>query len=195
MNKIFKIIIICLFVCSICSCSCKKDESNIIEYTHYARGGVVEELDATVLWEHSTDAYTKYQVAYTSYVCSNISVNYINVIYIEITNKETKDKAVIRDISFTTKKESNGDIFNVGLWGDDKSQGGNDFYTGIEEEILSKLRYMNYESIKSLADTGYKNYTNIEGIDVDAMTGGTISASNVISIVKAIFDYHIDNQY
>mgnify|MGYP003299737464 CR=1 FL=1 len=52
-----------------------------------------------------------------------------------------------------------------------------------------------YDEIKDIASNGYGNYKNIEGINADLIVSGTVSASNIISITKAIFDYHIDNYY
>ena len=186
----------CLLIAAFCilisGCACGK--SNEIEYVHYLRGGGSEEIEADIVWTYSNKTYTKYQVAYTSYVCSDPTVNYVNVLYIEITNAGTKEEALIRNISFSTLEEG-PTTFNVGLWGDYQSAVGKDFYVGIENELLPKLKYAKYDFIKSVADKGYKNYKSIEGIDSDAIAGGTVSASNIISIVKSVFEYHLDTQY
>ena len=195
MKKILNLFFICAMLFVIGGCSCNKNNDKKIEYVHYLRGGGSETIDANILWEFSNDAYTKYQVAYTSYVCSDPSVNYINVIYLELTNKNTKEDSIIRNISFSTIEGANNVEFNVGLWGDYKEAVGKEYYTGIENQLLANLKYANYTKISSIANTGYKNYQNIEGIDSDLITGGTISASNIVSIVKAIFDYHIDKYY
>ena len=192
MKKISCLLIAIFTFLLVSGCSCDKKDDKTIEYVHYVRGGGSEKLDANILWEYTNGTFTKYQVAYTSYVCSDPSVNYINVIYLEITNKGTKDDAKIRSISFSTHSEN--DKFNVGLWGDYKESRIN-FYEGIESELLPSIRGSNYEEIKSIASNGYGNYQSIEGINADLITSGTVSASNIISITKAIFDYHIDNYY
>ena len=195
MKKLCSLVLVALIIL-LPGCSCKKeDDSNKIEYTHYVRGGGSEKLNATILWEFSNDTYTKYQVAYTSYVCSDPSVNYTNVIYLELTSRDSKEDSIIRNISFSTIEGPNNVTFNVGLWGDYKEAIGKEYYSGIESELLTKLKYLNYETIKTIANTGYRNYKNIEGINSDVISGGTISASNIVSIVKAIFDYHIDKYY
>lgn len=176
----------------ISGCSCDKNGDKKIEYVHYLRGGGYDELDANILWEYSNNTFTKYQVAYTSYVCSDASDNYINVIYVEITNKGNKEDAKIREVSFSTVNE--GKEFDVGLWGDYKESRIN-FYEGIEKELLPRIRGKTYNEIKDIASNGYGNYKSIEGINADLITSGTVSASNIISITKAIFDYHIDNYY
>lgn len=196
MKRIVSLLSVC-FLLLIPGCSCNKEEkdTNVIEYVHYTNGGVKETVEARILWEYSTSAFTKYQVAYTSYVCSNTSLNYTNVIYIELTNIDSKDDSVIRKISFSTVEEPNEGTFHVGLWGDYIYSFDNNIYEGINNELLPKLQYMNYASINELAKKGYGNYKHINDIDVDAITSGTVSASNVVSIVKAIFDYHIENHY
>lgn len=193
MKKLSVIFVLFLMLFVTGGCSCKKD-GKTIEYTHYLRGGGSEKLDANILWEYANKTYTKYQVAYTSYVCSDPSVNYVNVIYIELTNKGDSSESLIRNISFSTIIENEVE-FNVGLWGDYKEAIKKEYYTGIENELLAKLKYSKYDFVSNIASKGYGNYKNIEGINSDAITGGTISASNVVSIVKAIFDYHLENYY
>ena len=182
---------------SFSGCSCNKDEkdSNVITYEHYANGGIKETLEARILWQYSTSAFTKYQVAYTSYVCSNPSLNFTNVIYLELTNVGSKNDSVIRNISFSTIEVAGEGEFNVGLWGDYIYSFDNNIYEGVKSELLPKLQYKNYETISELANEGYGNYKHLDGIDLDAVTSGTVSASNVVSIVKAIFDYHLESQY
>ena len=193
MKRLNILFVLLIMLVALCGCSCKKEDSGLT-YTHYLRGGGSETLDADILWEYSNKTYTKYQVAYTSYVCSDPSVNYINVIYIEITNKGSKEEALIRNISFSTITENEVE-FNVGLWGDYKEAIKKEYYTGIETELLTKLKYAKYDFVSQVAENGYGNYKSIEGINSDLITGGTISASNVVSIVKAIFDYHLENYY
>ena len=193
MKRLNILFVLLIMLVTLCGCSCKKEDGGLT-YTHYLRGGGSETLDADILWEYSNKTYTKYQVAYTSYVCSDPSVNYINVIYIEITNKGSKEEALIRNISFSTITENEVE-FNVGLWGDYKEAIKKEYYTGIETELLTKLKYAKYDFVSQVAENGYGNYKSIEGINSDLITGGTISASNVVSIVKAIFDYHLENYY
>lgn len=193
-SKNILLIMLSLFVLVGCSCIKKTNNEDVIEYEHYLRGGKKQTEEAKILWEYSNGTFTKYQVAYTSYVCSDISVNYSNVIYIELTSKGESKDSLIRNISFSTIDED-GVTFNVGLWGDYKEALGSEFYTGIETELLSNLKYAKYDDVSKITQNGYGNYKNIEGIDSDLITGGTISASNVVSIVKAIFDYHIENYY
>lgn len=192
MKKISSILIFIFSFLLMSGCACNKNDDKSIEFVHYIRGGGSEKLDANILWQYSNNTFTKYQVAYTSYVCSDPSVNYVNVIYLEITNKGSKEEAKIRNISFSTINE--GKEFTVGLWGDYKESRIN-FYEGIERELLPRIKGKTYDEIKDIANNGYGNYKSIEGLNSDLITSGTISASNIISITKAIFDYHIETKY
>lgn len=192
MKKISCLLVFIFSLLLINGCSCKKKDDKTIEYVHYIRGGGSEKLDANILWEYSNNTFTKYQVAYTSYVCSDPSVNFINVIYLEITNKGSKEESKIRNISFSTINE--GKEFTVGLWGDYK-ESRIEFYNGIESELLPRIKGRTYNEIKDIASNGYGNYKSIEGLNSDLITSGTVSASNIISITKAIFDYHMETKY
>lgn len=192
MKKISYLLVFIFSLLLINGCSCKKKDDKTIEYVHYIRGGGSEKLDANILWEYSNNTFTKYQVAYTSYVCSDPSVNFINVIYLEITNKGSKEESKIRNISFSTINE--GKEFTVGLWGDYK-ESRIEFYNGIESELLPRIKGRTYNEIKDIASNGYGNYKSIEGLNSDLITSGTVSASNIISITKAIFDYHMETKY
>ncbi len=193
--KIIKyFLLIFALICVTCSCSKNSSNDNTIEFNHYVRFGGSEKLKATILWQYDSDAYTKYQVAYTSYVCSDASVNYNNVIYLELTSKGSKEDSIIRNISFSTIDE-NGTSFNVGLWSDYKEAYGKEFYSEIEKDLLPKLKYMKYSDVVNIDNKGYGGFRNIEGMKEDAISNGTVSANNVISIIKAIFDYHIETHY
>lgn len=194
MKKVRTILMLFVAIISLSACSKENKSSNTIEYNHYLRFGGSEKLTATILWQYESDVYTKYQVAYTSYVCSDPSVNYSNVIYIELISKGEKEDSLIRNISFSTI-DANGTTFNVGLWGDYKEAYNKEFYSEIENILLPKLKLMKYNDIVSLDDKGYGNFREIEGIEEDAITNGTVSANNVISIIRAIFKYHIDTHY
>ena len=56
-------------------------------------------------------------------------------------------------------------------------------------------KYSKYDFINEISTKGYGNYKSIEGINSDLITSGTVSASNIISIVKSIFDYHLETKY
>ena len=81
------------------------------------------------------------------------------------------------------------------MWSDYKEAYGKEFYSEIEKDLLPKLKYMIYSDVVNIDNKGYGGFRNIEGMKEDAISNGTVSANNVISIIKAIFDYHIETHY
>ena len=164
-------------------------EINQFSFTHYASGGIAEELPAVILLENKNSTFTKYQVAFPSCTCRDAASNYWSVMYIELLNtKDTRAEAAIRAISFSENKD-----VRVGLWGDSDPVMGHPEYTS---------EYMNESFVQTLvgktkADfdswTGYG--TQVDGVDVDAVSGATVSTSNITSVIQSLFEYHCDKYY
>lgn len=160
-----------------------------IPYTQYASGGTPTELEAVILFENSNKTFTKYQVAYTSCTCRGPETNYRSVMYIELLNtKETPEEAAIRQISLGEL-----DGVRVGLWGDSNPIMGHPDYTAeyMDENLVQKL----VGTTKAQYDAweGYGDL--IETVEPDAVSGATVSASNITSVIKALFQYHAEKYY
>ncbi|MCR5089704.1 MAG: hypothetical protein K6C08_09350 [Oscillospiraceae bacterium] len=164
-------------------------ELNTFEYTQYASGGTPTELEAVILFENKNSTFTRYQVAYTSCTCRGPEKNYSSVMYIELLNtKETADEALIRQISL-------GELDNVtvGLWGDSNPIMGHPDYT---------YEYMNENLVQRLVGTSKAQYDSWEGygdvietVEADAVSGATVSVSNMTSVIRGLFRYHADKYY
>ncbi len=160
-----------------------------LDYTQYASGGTPTELQAVILFENKNSTFTRYQVAYTSCTCRGPETNYSSVMYIELLNtKETADEASIRQISL-------GEIdgVTVGLWGDSNPIMGHPDYTSeyMDEHLVQKLVGTNkaqYDAWEGYGDV-------IETVEPDAVSGATVSVSNMTSVIKALFQYHADKYY
>lgn len=160
-----------------------------IPYTQYASGGTPTELEAVILFENSNKTFTKYQVAYTSCTCRGPETNYRSVMYIELLNtKETPEEAAIRQISLGEL-----DGVRVGLWGDSNPIMGHPDYTAeyMDENLVQKL----VGTTKAQYDAweGYGDL--IETVEPDAVSGATVSSSNITSVIKALFQYHAEKYY
>ena len=158
---------------------------DMFHYTHYASGGTPEEETAVILFEQSNSTFTSYQVAFISCTCRDPSVNYYSVMYIELLN--TKDKpedAAIRTITFGNNK---------GLWGDSNPTYGMNEYTPeyFDEHFLQPLVGKTKSDFDAFSGYG----TQIKGIDVDAVTGASVSTSNITSCIKSLFEYHVNKYY
>ena len=164
-------------------------EITTFPYTQYASGGIPTELEAVILFENKNSTFTRYQVAFTSCTCRGPERNYRSVMYIELLNtKQTAEEASIRSISFGEL-----DGATVGLWGDSNPVMGRPDYTA---------EYMNENFVQALVGTskamydGWDGYgTMVEAVDADAVTGATVSVSNITSVIRGLFQYHAAKYY
>ena len=197
MKKIISKILIAALILGLClvlfSCSGKKEKSapeagkdySTFTFTHYASGGAEEEYTALILFEQSNSTFTAYQVAYSSCNCRNPIVNYLMVCYVEILNtKSSPEQASIRDITC---------LDNKGVWGDSNPNYYISYYTD---------EYMNEHLVKALIGTSKEEIDAFEGygtwidrIDADTVAGATVSSSNMQSMLKSLFEYHVDHYY
>ena len=155
------------------------------EYTHYASGGTAETYTAVILYEQSCSTFTSYQVAFSSCTCRDALVNYYSVCYVELLNtKPTAEQASIRSITFGN---------NQGLWGDSNPNYYRHDYTQeyMDENFVQALVGV------SMADAaqwgGYG--TQLEAVDADAVSGATVSTSNITSMLQGLFAYHAAKYY
>ena len=160
-----------------------------VPYTQYSSGGTATELEAVILFENKNSTFTRYQVAFASCTCRGAESNYRSVMYIELlNNKDTADEAKIRSISFSDVKGT-----TVGMWGDsnpiymqpDKT------FDYMNEHFVQKLVGLTKADIDQWA--GYGKV--VSSVEADAVSGATVSVSNITSVVKAMFDYHAQKYY
>jgi len=160
-----------------------------VPYTQYSSGGTATELEAVILFENKNSTFTRYQVAFASCTCRGAESNYRSVMYIELlNNKDTADEAKIRSISFSDVKGT-----TVGMWGDsnpiymqpDKT------FDYMNEHFVQKLVGLTKADVDQWA--GYGKV--VSSVEADAVSGATVSVSNITSVVKAMFDYHAQKYY
>ncbi len=154
-------------------------------YTHYASGGTAEEYEAVILFEEYNSTFTAYQVAFHSCTCRDSLSNYMSVAYVELLNtRDTADEAAIRTLTFGE---------NRGLWGDSNPN----YYIPEYTEA-----YYNEHFVQKLVKTQKADYDAWGGygeqlsvIEPDAITGATVSSSNITSMLKSLFQYHAEKYY
>lgn len=164
-------------------------EFTTVPYKQYSSGGTVTDLEAVILFENKNSTFTRYQVAFASCTCRGAESNYRSVMYIELlNNKDTADEAKIRSISFSDVKGT-----TVGMWGDS-----NPIYMQPDKTF----DYMNEHFVQKFVGLTKADVDQWEGygkvvssVDADAVSGATVSVSNVTSVVKAMFDYHAQKYY
>lgn len=154
-------------------------------YKHYASGGTEEEYEAVILFEQSCSTFTSYQVAYSGCTCRDSLVNYYSVCYVELLNtKPTAGEASIRSITFGN---------NQGLWGDSNPNYYHHEYTEeyMDENFVQRLVGVTKDEISEWGGYG----TQLSVIDVDAVSGATVSTSNITSMLRSLFEYHAAKYY
>lgn len=185
-------IILVIFIVSMALLSCNNTEikegnstDNKVRFTHYASGGTMEEYDIDIIFEESNSTFTAYQVAYSSCTCRDSLVNYKSVCYVEILNtRESGDDAAIRYITLGE---------NRGLFGDsDPNYNISDYtYEYYNDNLVKPLIGITKREIDEFSGYGYF----VEGLDVDALTGATVTSSNLQSMLKSLFEYHKEKYY
>lgn len=160
-----------------------------VPYKQYSSGGTTADLEAVILFENKNSTFTRYQVAFTSCTCRGAESNYRSVMYIELlNNKATADEAKIRSISFGEVKGT-----TVGMWGDSSP-----IYMQPEKTVA----YMDEHFVQKFVGMTKADVDQWEGygkvvstVDADAVSGATVSVSNITSVIKAMFQYHADKYY
>lgn len=161
----------------------------LLPYPHYASGGVKQDLYAAILFENSNATFTRYQVAYTSCTCRDAASNYRSVVYVEILNTAASaDEAKLRWVCFT-----DNDGYDVGFWGDSNPIHGQPTYTAdyMETTFVEPLVGLTKADFDAWGGYG----TQVEGIDVDAVSGASVSTANITSVLRALFAYHAGKYY
>ncbi|MGI6192363.1 MAG: hypothetical protein ACOYI3_02190 [Christensenellales bacterium] len=179
-----------VFALTACGSTAEKEEGfPQFNFTHYSSGGVTEEFTAVILFERSNSTFTAYQVGFTSCTCRDTAVNFASVMYVELLNtKQTAAEAAIRTISFGKK-----DGYTAGFWGDSDPIHGKPEYTKdyMDENFVQKL----VKKTKAEFDAWEGYGKGLSGIDMDALTGATVSTSNITSVLKSLFEYHANKYY
>ena len=187
--KSIKLISLLLAVLLFAGCASAKEAHNKayteFTYTHYASGGTPEEYKAVILFEQSNSTFTAYQVAFASCTCRDPLVSYLSVCYVELLNtKQSSEEAAIRTISFGN---------NMGLYGDSNP---NYYIPDYTEEYMDKNFIQRLVGASKSDFDSWKGYgSQLPSVDVDAVSGATVTTSNVTSMLKALFQYHAAKYY
>lgn len=177
---------------------------NVFQYPHINGHGVEnEEQNAFVLFEEEMLGYVKYQVSYLSCTCRNSDVNYWQVMYLEIS---TTDNSV-RRISFTQDKEEGSHPYTAGMWGDSSPTPGpsgdysdGKYFQDFVDDFIPWLVGQTPDSLEGI--TVFSTNPTYAGMNtatidnqalVDSFAGSSVSTNNMIRIIHAMFEYHIEN--
>ncbi len=162
-----------------------KDTFAEFTYTHYSSGGTPEKYSAVILFEQSCSTFTAYQVAFASCTCRDPLVSYLSVCYVELLNtKQSSGEAAIRTITFGN---------NMGLYGDSNP---NYYISDYTEEYMDENFIQRLVGASRNDFDDWKGYgSQLSSLDTDAVSGATVTTSNVTSMLKSLFQYHADKYY
>lgn len=189
MKKVAAVILFCMLLTGNFSCSNAEDpvqnSANTFPFTHYSSGGTEEIYYAHILFEQSNATFTSYQVAYLSCTCRDTMANFYSICYVELLNsRPMADSSAIRAISFGK---------NRGLWGDSNPN----YYIAEYTE-----KYMDEHLVQPLVRATKEDFDAWKGygsllpqVEADAISGATVSSSNLISMLKGLFAYHVEHYY
>jgi len=183
-------ILLTVLLCMVCA-GCGREAApppepfSTFSYTHYASGGTQEPYTAVILHEQSNSTFTSYQVAYLSCTCRDPQVNYCSVCYVELLNtRPAAEEAAIRAISFGQ---------NRGLWGDSNP---NYYIPGYTEEYMDEHLVQPLTGATKADFDAWGGYgAQLPQIDPDVISGATVSAGNLASMLRGLFAYHAEHYY
>lgn len=161
----------------------------LFPYEHFRTGGADGPVYAAIIFENSNSTFTKYQVAITSCTCRDAANNYRSLMYVELDNTAANpDEAAVRWIAF-----GQDGAYNVGMWGDSSPIPTNPDYTSdyMNEHLVQPLVGLTKTDLDAWGGYG----TLPADMDVDAVAGATVTCSNIVSALQALFAYHAATYY
>ncbi len=169
--------------------------SGLPTFTHIDGFGSEIELPYYISMEYNLMDYVVYQVVYLSDNSRPAEQNFRSTMYIEI----NKVYNTVRYISFDVDPLNH---YNVGVWGDSSGRPEQNFvtYENFKGDFIPWLvgkTSTDLEGISVFSNTDYygiQNTTNItDQTLIDSFAGSSVSANNMIRIVKEMLEYHNTN--
>lgn len=155
---------------------------------------------AFVNFKYRARDYIKYQVSYLSCTCREASVNMWQTMYVELTLPESKNPEDVKIRFLSFDKDSTGH-YNGGHWGDSDPMPLGQTYELYKTEYISFFPKKDAKYIKSLStidDIAIEEYQTGDGREnftLDALSGASVSANNIIRILHSVLDYHATDEY
>lgn len=155
---------------------------------------------AFVNFKYKARNYIKYQITYLSCTCRSADVNYWMTAYVELSLPDSKniDDAVVRTLSFD--RDAN-DHYTAGFWGDSDPTPAGFTYEQFKEQYIPYFVGKDYKYLQTLSvmeDIDAADYSAGEGradLTIDALSGSSVSANNIIRMLNALMKYHATDDY
>ena len=155
---------------------------------------------AFVNWKYRARDYVKYQVSYLSCTCREASVNMWQTMYVELTLPESKNPDDVK-VKFISFDEDSTGHYTGGHWGDSDPMPFGQTYEQYKTEYIPYFvqkdsKYLH--SISIIDDIKIEEYQAGEGrgdYTIDALSGASVSANNIIRILHSIMDHHATDEF
>ena len=180
---------------------------SVLFYDHVnGEGHETFDHEAYLLFEEEMLGFVKYQVAYLSCTCRSSSVNYWQVIYMEVSTTDN----TVEKISFGYDDEEKDHAYIAGMWGDSSPTPGESgnysdgkYLEDFEDEFIPWLIGQSLESLDGITVFSQKShYDGMNTVEIstvadqaliDSFAGSSVSTNNMVRIVKTILEYHEEN--
>ena len=155
---------------------------------------------AFVPFKYVARNYIKYQVTFISCTCRPADLNVWSTAYVELTLPDSgkiKDAAV-RFFSFDSDSTKH---YLGGFWGDSNPSpiAPTATYEKFKAEMMPYYVGKTYAQLGGLGTIDdIKDYAEGEGradLKLDAWTGATVSANNILRAIQAMFNYHATDSF
>ena len=155
---------------------------------------------AFVTFKYRARDYIKYQVSYLSCTCREASVNMWQTMYVELTLPESKNPEDVKVKFISFDKDSTGH-YTGAHWGDSDPMPMGQTYEQYKTEYIPYFKNKDSKYLHSLStinDIKIEEYQAGEGrgdYTIDALSGASVSANNIIRILHSIMDYHATDEF
>lgn len=155
---------------------------------------------AFVNFKYRARDYIKYQVSYLSCTCREASVNMWQTMYVELTLPESKNPEDVK-IKFISFDDDSTGHYTGGHWGDSDPMPFGQTYELYKTEYVPYFQQKDSKYLHSLStvdDIKIEEYQAGEGREdytIDALSGASVSANNIIRILHYIMDHHATDEF
>ena len=178
----------------------KANQVAVIPFSHIDGPKNEDLFYAFVPFKYVARNYIKYQVTFISCTCRSADVNVWSTAYIELTLPESGKIAdsAIRTLSFDA--DSTGHYLG-GFWGDSNPPptAPDATYEKVKAEMIPYYAGKTWGQLSAYSTIDdFADYSEGEGradLSVDAFTGATVSANNILRIVQALYAYHATDTF
>ena len=155
---------------------------------------------AFVPFKYVARNYIKYQVTFISCTCRPTDLNVWSTAYLELTLPES-GKIADSAVKFFSFDSDSTKHYLGGFWGDSNPSPLNAkaTYEKFKNEMMTYYVGKTFAQLKNFNEIyDMKDYSDGEGranFTLDAWTGATVSANNVLRILQAMFNFHATDPF